>query len=79
MNNHQGKDKSMTANTKDSAKTKAPDEVEITYKDGYGNKQTHTLMRPIRPGSGEAVLDHAERVGCPDIDDVRAQLRKHYE
>lgn len=73
MTNSEGKDKAMTA------KTKAPDDVEITYKDVYGNKQSHTLMVPIRPGSGEAVLDHAERVGCPDIDDVREQLRKHYE
>ena len=67
----------MTAKTE--AKTKAAEEVEITYNDGYGNKQSHTLKVPIRPGSGEAVLDHAERVGCPDIDGVREQLRPHYE
>lgn len=66
----------MTAKTKEAAKT--PDEVEITYKDSYGNKQSHTLMVPIRPGSGEAVLDHAERVGSPDINNVREQLREHY-
>ena len=69
----------MPAKTKASPPTKPADQVEITYKDGYGNKQTHTLATPIRPGSGEAVLDHAERVGCPDINDVREQLRKHYE
>ena len=66
----------MTAKTKEAAKT--PDEVEITYTDGYGNKQSHTLARPIRPGSGEKVLDHAERVGCKVIDAVREQLREHY-
>lgn len=65
--------------TEKTAKAKAPEEIEITYNDRYGVEQTHTLMVPIRPGSGEAVLNHAEFVGCPDIDAVREQLRPHYE
>lgn len=64
--------------TEKTSKTKAPEEIEITYKDRYGVTRSHTLMLPIRPGSGEAVINAAEAAGSPDIDDVREQLRPHY-
>ena len=67
----------MTEKTK-ASETKTPDEIEISYKDRYGVTRTHKLMLPIRHGSGEAVINQAEAAGCPDIDDVREQLRPHY-
>jgi hypothetical protein len=69
----------MPKSSKKPAAAKAPkEEVQIAFKSTDGNEHSLPLKVPVAPGAGEAVINQAEKLGCADIEAVRAQVRKHY-
>jgi hypothetical protein len=56
-------------------KEKAPKHVELTYEIAGGETKTVEVHLPLAHGRGEHILNHAEKLGCTDIEALREEIK----